>query len=98
MRTVKIETIKFENFEVKSENYPYSGIFISDVKKGTSDLRWVDKNVEINYCIVPAEIFQKVAKFEETTELPAIQETISEPQKYDGDFILEFSRILLNRK
>ena len=99
MRTVEIHTIEFKTAEEasKNENYPNSGLFIVREKGGTSNLRIVDKAVSHNFCIVPESTFNGICLFNETTELPAIQEPTSE-QKYEGDFILEFSRILLNRK
>jgi len=95
MKTVEIQTLFFITHEEasKTKNYPNSGLFISNVENGINDLRWVDKNMEDAYCIVPSEVFYSVMpKKENIIELPL------NTQKYDGAFILEFSRILLNRK
>jgi len=96
MKTVQIHYIEFEDIVLasKNDNYPNSGLFVVKIKKGNSDLRFVDKTIEMNYCIVPESVFNGAVNFK--NELEAIPEET--PAKYDGDFILEFSRILLNRK
>jgi len=100
MKTIEIHTIEFETGIEASENknYPNSGLFITRIKGGMSDLRFVDKSISNNYCIVPESVFNGVFNTKEVTELPLMQEIESVNQKFDGDFILEFSRILLNRK
>lgn len=104
MKTINVEEINFsDNLERQlSKNYPNSGLFISKLEGGTSDFVFVDKKVDFSIFLMPASIVESFFDLQEkpltidglnkTTEL--IQESI----KYDGDFILEFARILLNRK
>lgn len=109
MKTVvEIQEIEFSDVNKisKNVNYPNSGFFMAKIKNGVADLRFVDKNCEFNICIVPETIFnnvvqtQLIEEINERNELlkGTIENKQSEKQKYDGDFILEFSRILLNRK
>jgi len=94
MKTINAESINFDNMEYKNktENYPNSGFFIAKVEKGDCDLVFIDKKQEYTMYICPEEIFYSIKKLKPSDEL--IQEKI----KYEGDFILEFARILLNRK
>lgn len=100
MKTINIQIINFETGVEASENknYPISGLFLVRTEEGMSDLRIVDKTVKHNFCIVPESIFNSI--FGSVTENNTAQlESVSPTEnKYDGDFILEFSRILLNRK
>jgi len=96
MKTVEIFEITIDDaIEAnKNENYPNSGLFIVKTEIA-SDLRFIDKNSEYNYCIAPANMFLN------SVELKHVNETVLEPvqsEKYEANFILEFSRILLNRK
>ena len=95
-KKVKIHYIDFDHSDdaMKNINYPNSGLFIVRVKKAGSDLRFVNKSVELNYFIAPESVFNAVVDVEDIG-LP-IEEIIE--YKYDGDFILEFARILLNSK
>lgn len=101
MRTIDIETINFKDQKEasKNENYPNSGFFITRVENGTSDLRLVDKTVEFTFCVIPENVFNNIFNSRVRSDLPAMDTgLIQESIKYDGDFILEFARILLNRK
>lgn len=99
---VEIKNIEFESenivFDVKK--YPDSGFFMAK-NNATTDLVFVNKKDTIMFAICPEEIFNNIVKTEKEKEvettLPIIN-AIETKQKYDGDFILEFSRILLNRK
>ena len=96
-KTVQVNYIEFETFELANENknYPESGLFITKTPTG-SDFRFIDKTIKNNFCIVPESVFNSTVNVSDKIES---QELTVEPQiKYDGDFILEFSRILLNRK
>lgn len=100
MKTINVEVINFETFEQANDNnnYPDSGLFISRVIEGHNDLRFVDKSMKHNVLIAPESVFNGVfGKTEEIKPL-GLEPIVSEGNKYDGDFILEFSRILLNRK
>lgn len=90
MKTINIETINFQTVKEASlnENYPNSGLFIVRIKEGTNDLRFVNKKEDFNFFITPEPIFDDVFQVFETLE----------KEKYEGDFILEFAKILLNRK
>ena len=97
MTTVEINYIEFESLELANENknYPKSGLFITKTPDG-SDFRFIDKSIRHGFCIASESIFNSIANVYSKTES---QELNVDPKiKYDGDFILEFSRILLNRK
>ena len=96
MKTVNIDYTEFETMELagQNENYPHSGLWMVKIKKGGSDLRFVDKATITNYCIAPDFICNGIFDYKE----PTITAPIEAKKQYDGDFILEFSRILLNRK
>jgi len=100
MRTINVEVVNFETFEEANENknYPNSGFFMAKVKEGMNDLRFVDKSVKHNHCIMPESVFNGVFGTAEIVKPLEAEQVISTDNKYDGDFILEFSRILLNRK
>lgn len=100
MKTINIETIVFDTFEEANENknYPNSGFFMTKIKEGTNDLRFIDKSVKQNYCIMPESVFNGIFGNLEVIKPLEIEPIIHKENKYDGDFILEFSRILLNRK
>lgn len=104
MKTINIERIVFENAIEKeaAKNYPNSGIFESEVKEGFCDLVFVDKGQKHVAYICPFEFFNKFFESQEKpTTLEGLNqntELIQESIKYEGDFILEFARILLNRK
>lgn len=93
MKNAQIHEIEFDNHELAMENknYPHSGLFDVKIKTGMSDVRFVDKNIRTNCCVAPSVVFFEV------THKDVYLDPV-EPKKYDGDFILEFSRILLNRK
>jgi hypothetical protein len=95
MKNLKIKEINFLKGEERglTKNYPSNGFFISRFENGTSDFILVDKNAERVIFLCPEEIFNSISEYEEET-------IISEPNTdtYKGDFILEFARILLNRK
>lgn len=99
MKTVQIQYIDFKNNDDASlnKNYPNDGLFISKIKEtGLADLRFVDKDYEINFCIIPADVAEKVFNNNLISTIPNI---INKPEtEYSQDFILEFARILLNRK
>jgi len=98
MKTVEINYIDFDTNDqaMKNENYPCNGLFMTKIKNGNSDLRFVDKNVEINFCIAPEVLCNNILTITQKHIEP--EETPVQENKYNGDFILEFSRILLNRK
>jgi len=78
-------------------------MFLVRVKDATSDLRCVNKDDIYNFYIMPESIFNDVfesqEKQPESVEIPEqTTELIQQPIKYDADFILEFARILLNRR
>lgn len=107
MIKINIETISFETIEDSNlnENYPNSGLFMVKVANGTNDLRYVNKNDIYNNYVMPESVFNEVFEsqkivdsFDELKIDCEIDEIIKVPAKYDGDFILEFARILLNRK
>jgi len=94
--TVDLNYIDFETMELagQNKNYPHSGLWMVKIKEGNVDLRFIDKSTTANWCIAPESICNGVFDYKEliTTE------PIETKKQYDGDFILEFSRILLNRK
>jgi hypothetical protein len=95
MKNLKIKEINFLIGDTRglTKSYPSSGLFISRLEGGISDFILVNKDVEFVFFICPEETFNYIFKGEEKT-------VISEPNNdtYKEDFILEFSRILLNRK
>lgn len=98
MKTVQIHEIEFDNAikANETENYPHSGLFFSRVKNHSSDLRFVDKNIKVTTFIVPEEIFRNVIVNQKVKQLDDI--LIQYKTEYSQDFILDFARILLNRK
>lgn len=93
MKKVEIHEIEFEEDTVRldADEYPNGGLFIA--KRGRfSDLVFVNKKDKFVTVICPEFVFNETTKVEQITELPKTE------NKFDGDFILEFSRILLNRK
>lgn len=102
MKTINIEKIKFENVDEKGEtaNYPNSGLFESELIEGSTDLVFVNKKQEHVFYICPLDVFDSfyIDKQEVTKISKQIKEPKNESIKYDGDFILEFARVLLNRK
>ena len=67
------------------------------MKDGISDFVFVNKAVEFVYFVCPQEIFNSIFKDEEEIIQPPKKEELNS-DAYKGDFILEFARILLNRK
>lgn len=102
MKTINIEKIKFENVEEKgnTENYPNSGLFESELIEGSTDLVFVNKKQEHVFYICPLDVFDSfyIDKQEVNDISTQIPDKEKDSIKYDGDFILEFARILLNRK
>jgi len=100
-KKVEIKYIEFENNQdaMENKNYPSSGLFmVRTIKPDASDLRFVDKRLETNFCLVPEAMFEQVIVEVYDSE-KLIQEKLHEIENtYKGDFILEFARILLNRK
>jgi len=94
--TVDLNYIEFETMDLagQNENYPHSGLWMVKIKKGNADLRFIDKSTTTNWCIAPESTCNGVFDYKE----PEIVHTVEPKKQYDGDFILEFSRILLNRK
>lgn len=92
--TVDLNYIDFETMELagQNENYPHSGLWMVKIKKGGSDLRFVDKATTTNWCVAPESICNGIFDYKEPEQQKEIK------KQFDGDFILEFSRILLNRK
>lgn len=107
---LKINYLEFDDHKQASENknYPHSGLFIARVNDDTSDLRFVDKSVQKNVCIVPESVFNSIAHESEVAELEYTatidtSQIKGEPEalqfgKTDNNFILEFSKILLSKK
>lgn len=98
MKNLKIKEINFP-IEVErglTKTYPSSGLFISRIENGISDFVFVNKDVEFAHFICPEETFCSIFKYEEELD----REKFTEPNtdSYKTDFILEFARILLNRK
>lgn len=56
---IEVKTIKFDDVKEASENknYPESGLYITELESGTSDLRFVDKSVPHNLFICPKSVF-----------------------------------------
>jgi len=104
MRTINIETIRFDTTSESNQckNYPNSGLFMVKVANGTNDLVFVDGRQEYTIYVCPENIFNDIFEHKKTSdsikELIPTNELIQEKIKYEGDFILEFARILLNRK
>jgi len=100
MKTINIETIEFPTGAEASENknYPHSGLFIARTKDGSSDLRLIDKTIKTNFCIVPESVFNGIFENVAVNKPVELESVIQSNNKYEGDFILEFARILLNRK
>lgn len=99
----EIKKIEFETLELKgrAENYPKNGFYISkELGADYSDLTFVDKRKEFVFYVMPFSSFEEIEndfiiKDEiETTEFIPLNNS----KEYDSDFILEFARILLNRK
>jgi len=99
MKKVEIEDVSFDTRTeaLNSENYPNSGLFIVETDEGESDLVLVNKYSSVVFFIAPKSMFNNTLIFEEPIE-HVINNSSVENNKYGGDFILEFSRILLNRK
>lgn len=103
MKTVQIHEITFESSKetFESEKYPNSGLFIvEDLDTNLTDVRFVNK--EINYVlgIAPDDIFFRLCKpttiinkQNPDTELKSVFYS-----EIDQNFILEFTKLLLNRK
>ena len=104
MTKINIKTIAFKNVgeKEKTKNYPNSGFFKAESEIGTCDLVFIDKNQEWALFICPLDIFNKIFESQEKPKtiesLNKTAELTQESIKYDSDFILEFARILLNRK
>lgn len=96
-KLLEVQVVEFDNLEKANEtkNYPKSGFYITKTSS-CCEFRLVDKTQINTFCILPEPLFNSIANFSEKIE---IQELVSKPEnKFEGDFILEFSRILLNRK
>lgn len=98
---VEVKDISFDTLieAAKTENYPNSGFFIV-ASKHTSDLRFVDKNVDVSYCICPASIYDGLA-----ISIPVLPNQNDLSQKLEIDpgfvsesFVIDFTKILLNRE
>jgi hypothetical protein len=59
MKKVQIHYVEFDTNELasKNENYLHNGLFMVKIKNNNSDLRFIDKSTELNYCIVPEFVF-----------------------------------------
>lgn len=104
-KTLKLNYIEFEDFKTASDpkKYPESGFYISSVlETKTSDLRMVNKYTGLNLLIMPEDQFDSIGKYVIVeTEEPTVLETnevIPSGTMSDNNFILEFSKILLNKK
>lgn len=101
MKTVQIHEIEFDDLETsdKNSNYPISGLFIVRVKDERSDFRFVDKTVNTNICIIPESVLNILDFIQEIKpKQEEVLESVKSNKEYSQDFILEFARILLNRK
>lgn len=106
-KTVVIPYIEFKdlNEALETKKYPHSGLFIVTIKIDDeimqSDLRVVNKLVQKTHLIVPEKIFNSILPEMEIPE-PKGLEVIQMEGEVQGmtanDFILNFSKILLNHK
>jgi hypothetical protein len=96
MKNLKIKEINFLIGDAigLTKNYPSNGFFTSRLEGGISDFVLVDKNTEYIIFICPEETFDSLTI--DSEEIISLPETNTDT--YKGDFILEFARILLNRK
>lgn len=105
MTTVHIYEIEFSEKQdsFKSENYPHSGLFIvKDNLNKTTDIRFVNNSFSFVLCIAPDDVFIRECNVQ-TVEALTDTETKTELKtnfnsEIDQNFILEFTKILLNRK
>lgn len=98
---VEVKDISFDTLieAAKTENYPNSGFFIV-ASEHTSDLRFVDKNIDVSYCICPASIYDGLALG--IPVLPSENNLITTSESASGfvseSFVLDFTKILLNKE
>ena len=99
---IPIHEIEFENHaeSMKNKSYPNSGLFLVKITDGIEDLRFVDKSMPTNLCICPKSVFFGEVSDQITTieELPTIEQVKPVSGFSENDFILDFTKILLNRK
>lgn len=97
MKTVQIHEIELDTelLGMDSINYPNNGLYLLKVK-GQTHLAFVNKKIKDVMWIAPKDVWSDVLNVQ--TELVSTIEDLPQQNQYDGDFILEFARILLNRK
>ncbi|MEG0848524.1 MAG: hypothetical protein RSE50_00675 [Myroides sp.] len=84
----------------KNKNYPSSGFFIVRTEH-TSDLRFVDKNIEQNICICPESIYDdlEIGIKELPQQLETIRADVFPPEGFVSEsFVLDFSKMLLSQR
>lgn len=97
----EIKEITFETSELanNSKSYPHSGLFlVTNNEIGIIDLRFIDKGAKINYFICPESVFNGTIRTTIVEDEPKIIEHPKSNDSSNNEFVLEFARILLNRK
>lgn len=100
---VEVKEITFSDYKTSDDNknYPESGLYLVSVEVANqSDLRFVNKSYPTNHCICPASIYDGLnLKIE---ALPKVETEELKQEIHSGfvseNFVLEFSKILLNKK
>lgn len=101
--------IKVKEIEIKDpenagliECYPESGFWLAKTKR-TSDLRFVDKEANLNFCICPEQIYKGMGidtpVIPEQEGITNLSTFINTPPGYvSEEFVMGFAKMLLNGK
>lgn len=103
MKTVQIHEITFESSKksFESKNYPNEGLFIvEDLEINLTDIRFVNKETNFVLGIAPDDLFFRLCKpttiINKQNPDPELKSVFN--SEIDQNFILEFTKLLLNRK
>lgn len=103
-KSVKVSYVEFTDLKeaMENKNYPESGFYVVKISEDNSDLRFIDKSSKLNFCICPESVFNGVEKYAvippQQLEVIPEYEVLPSQSMSDNSFILEFSKILLNKK
>lgn len=103
---LEVKEIKFANHEEaqKNKNYPDSGFYIVEIEEMHTDLRFVDRSTSLNLMICPKSVFDGLQfmavnpDHHKEPEVLTTLETVPPTGYVSENFILDFTKILLNQK
>ncbi|MEL7678132.1 hypothetical protein [Elizabethkingia meningoseptica] len=99
---IEIKEVAFAAGKEASENanYPESGLYLV-AADGNTDLRLIDKSVKVNHFICPKSVFDGIMTYMSNPEAPKLSEadnTVPPASYVSESFVMDFTRLLLNKK